>query len=307
MPLRIKRVDPGQGFRLDMTGLFLNRILVGYNTFGADTLVDTGTIQDKIIVSAGHDARRTSLFDIDDVRVASGAHEGIAMSPSRRVRINRRQGAGMYGAILPADLLTDRFRETTGREFSGPIQLDPRIDLRKGPGRVFREALFGLLQEIETQDPANMSATRNALLEDLFISVVLSLPGSHLPALTAQEAGGAAPGVVRRAEEYMDAHFQNAITLSDLVRVAGCSRSALTKAFRASRGYSAMQFLSDRRLDFARRRLQEDPSATATEVALASGFSNQGRFAKAYRARFGELPSETRARHYEAWRFRLRQ
>ena len=59
-----------------------------------------------------------------------------------------------------------------------------------------------------------------------------------------------------------------------------------------------MEFLTARRLELARRRLRNDPGSSVTEVALSCGFSNQGRFAKAYRAAFGENPSETRAKHH---------
>jgi transcriptional regulator GlxA family with amidase domain len=36
-----------------------------------------------------------------------------------------------------------------------------------------------------------------------------------------------------------------------------------------------------------------DPDASVTDVALACGFAHFGRFAGAYRERFGETPSET--------------
>jgi AraC-like DNA-binding protein len=102
--------------------------------------------------------------------------------------------------------------------------------------------------------------------------------------------------MVRRAEEYMTAHAGDPITMSDLVGECGCSRSALFHAFKSFRGHTPMQFLASRRWELAHERMMREPAATATEIALDCGFGNHSRFAKAYRSRFGEKPSETRAR-----------
>ena len=296
VPLRFMKVENPQEFRLDMTGLQLNRVFLVYNAFGTDMVVDPGIIEDKVIVSLGEDARRPSHFEIDDSFTSIGESSGIAMSPTRQVRNFRPGGSGVFGAIIPAPLLTDRLEEVTGKAVKAPIVLDSQINLRRGTGRIFRECFSGILQELGTQPPAEASALQRTLLEDFLISVVLNLPGSHHQALCGEPPKAAAPAVVRRAEDYMAAHFRESITLSDLTRVAGCSRSTLTQTFRKCRGYSAMQFLAERRLEHARQRLMEESGAAVTEIVLASGFSNQGRFAKAYRERFGELPSDTCAR-----------
>jgi transcriptional regulator GlxA family with amidase domain len=79
--------------------------------------------------------------------------------------------------------------------------------------------------------------------------------------------------------------------------VTGASARTIFKTFRQSRGYSPMAFLKQVRLDHARRMLLKSDSKTSvTAVALACGFHNLGHFARDYRARFGELPSETLGR-----------
>jgi adenylate cyclase len=56
------------------------------------------------------------------------------------------------------------------------------------------------------------------------------------------------------------------------------------------------------RLAHARRELyRARASATVTEIAVASGFSQLGRFATSYRELFGETPSETLRRSRRAW------
>jgi AraC family transcriptional regulator, ethanolamine operon transcriptional activator len=48
-----------------------------------------------------------------------------------------------------------------------------------------------------------------------------------------------------------------------------------------------------RRLHHAREALRATASATVTQIAVALGFSDLGRFARDYQDLFGELPSAT--------------
>jgi AraC-like DNA-binding protein len=107
-----------------------------------------------------------------------------------------------------------------------------------------------------------------------------------------QDVKDAAPWQVRHVEEYIEAHWNEAITIEGLVDEAGIS--ALYRAFGRSRGYSPMAFAKSIRLRHARQMLaapDADPSVTG--VAFACGFANLGHFAKAYQDAFGELPSAT--------------
>jgi transcriptional regulator GlxA family with amidase domain len=99
---------------------------------------------------------------------------------------------------------------------------------------------------------------------------------------------------VRRAEEYMRAHLKAAISIVDLLRICGCSRSVLFAAFRNARGYTPMEFLTEQRLQSAREKLlKPHPVASVSSIALDCGFINLGRFSQVYRKRFGERPSDT--------------
>lgn len=109
-----------------------------------------------------------------------------------------------------------------------------------------------------------------------------------------QDVKDAAPWQVRHVEEYIEAHWNQAITIEGLVDEAGVSARALYRAFGRSRGYSPMAFAKSIRLQHARQMLaapDADPSVTG--VAFACGFANLGHFARAYRDAFGELPSAT--------------
>ena len=106
-----------------------------------------------------------------------------------------------------------------------------------------------------------------------------------------------APRLVRRAEHFLEANATKPITISDVVAECGCSRRALFNAFRQHRGYAPLQFLAVARLKSARNALLcASPTDNVSSIAFACGFSHLGRFAEAYRKRFGEKPSETMRR-----------
>ena len=296
VPLRFEKVADPQEFRLDMNGCQLKRLSVVFNQFSVDTLVDAGCVEGAVIVGMGYDRRRPSFFEIDEVRVRASITTAMVMSPTRRVRIHRPRHSGMLGVTLSASALLDRLQEITGTRMSGPIVFDPSVDLTQGPGQLLCGNILALKSEIEHRKAGSKNDLRLSVLEDALISAILNLPGNHFRQLEDAPIPSVAPWVVRRAEDYMSARVADPITLAHLVAVCGCGRSSLTQAFRSARGYTAMEFLASRRLELAHERLIREPDVSATAVALDCGFTNHGRFAKAYRGRFGESPSAIRAR-----------
>jgi AraC-like DNA-binding protein len=105
-----------------------------------------------------------------------------------------------------------------------------------------------------------------------------------------------APRVVRRVVELIDATPEKAFTVASLALHAGVSERSLHAAFRRQLGMSPMSYVRGRRLQQAHDELLHlDPATgvTVTDVALRHGFTHTGRFAAAYRQRFGEPPSTT--------------
>nr|WP_321249011.1 helix-turn-helix domain-containing protein [uncultured Ruegeria sp.] len=89
-----------------------------------------------------------------------------------------------------------------------------------------------------------------------------------------------------------DVHLSNA---SDLAEEIAVSRRTLYRAFQLEMGLSPYKFMLNYRLQKVRYNLL---SASANEtsvkhVARSNGFSELGRFARYYRAMYGELPRET--------------
>lgn len=99
------------------------------------------------------------------------------------------------------------------------------------------------------------------------------------------------------AEDYIDAHLAESISLAVLARHAGISPRSLQRLFRRVLGTTPVGYIRMRRLNAVQQALMDDtvPGKNITSAALACGFGHLGRFAAEYRTYFGLLPSEARA------------
>jgi AraC-like DNA-binding protein len=98
-------------------------------------------------------------------------------------------------------------------------------------------------------------------------------------------------------EAWMEQNLDNTITLNDLASVAGVSVRSIQKAFRQYRQCTPMDALMQKRLEKARAiLLSPTESTTVLEVAMTLGYLHPSRFAKQYKEKFGEKPSETLAK-----------
>jgi AraC family ethanolamine operon transcriptional activator len=101
--------------------------------------------------------------------------------------------------------------------------------------------------------------------------------------------------MVRRAEDYMQAHLRNPLSLLELCRELALSERTLHYAFQEVRGLSPMAYFKAGRLNAVRQELKAAAPGTTTvrEIARRWGFWHSGEFAADYRRLFGELPSRT--------------
>jgi len=101
--------------------------------------------------------------------------------------------------------------------------------------------------------------------------------------------------IVRRTEQLLRDHADEAISISNLSSMAGVSERSLRNAFYRVCTTSPKRYLRMLRLHQVRRSLSAatQARATVTRVATQHGFYELGRFAGEYRALFGETPSET--------------
>jgi transcriptional regulator GlxA family with amidase domain len=110
-------------------------------------------------------------------------------------------------------------------------------------------------------------------LEQTVLVAFLAANRHNFSHLLEREPKDTLPSHVSRAEDFIEAHWDQAITIEKLVEATGVGARAIFRSFQQTRGYSPM-----------------------AAVAFICGFGNLGHFARDYRETFGERPSETLAR-----------
>ncbi len=104
----------------------------------------------------------------------------------------------------------------------------------------------------------------------------------------------ALPRDVARVVEWARAHAREPVRLEALAAIARVPPRTLESHFRRFLGVTPLEWVRRERMSQARGALlASNGTASISEVALRSGFTQLGRFAAQYRGRFGELPSET--------------
>jgi methylphosphotriester-DNA--protein-cysteine methyltransferase len=105
--------------------------------------------------------------------------------------------------------------------------------------------------------------------------------------------------IVSKLEQAMRERPGEMLSMSDICAAVGVPRRTLNLACFEFLGQGATQYARARRLEHVRSTLLAgDPGTTqVTRVAMNFGFWELGRFAHAYRVRFGERPSDTLRRN----------
>ncbi|PCN47258.1 hypothetical protein Csp2054_13340 [Curtobacterium sp. 'Ferrero'] len=140
------------------------------------------------------------------------------------------------------------------------------------------------------QGPATVTPERDAELTVMAAAGLLTaIP--HWPV----GARNASPARARlaRAEAFLLEHAVEDISVDDIADAAGMSVRGLQAAFRRTHEATPLAYLRSIRLQMAQNLLAGAEVESVAEAGRAVGFTHLGRFAAAYEAEFGELPSAT--------------
>jgi AraC family transcriptional regulator, regulatory protein of adaptative response / DNA-3-methyladenine glycosylase II len=99
--------------------------------------------------------------------------------------------------------------------------------------------------------------------------------------------------VVRRGLRLIDEGILDSVSVDDLANMLGLGSRHLRRLFLQHVGASPISFAQTRRLQFAKRLLDET-NLPITQIALAAGFGSLRRFNTAFRETYGRAPRELR-------------
>lgn len=177
------------------------------------------------------------------------------------------------------------------------LEFLPELDFGAAHGRSLCRQVRLAIADLDEAGPEGVSPLMLNMYEQLIITGLLLNQASNYTAALNRLENKSGPGDVKRAIDFMEAHLQLPITLTDIAKASGVPGRTLLEHFKDHRSVSPMRYLRSARLAKVREALvRPDCRASVTQVAMEWGFSHLGRFAIEYRNQFGESPSDTLTR-----------
>jgi AraC-like DNA-binding protein len=225
-----------------------------------------------------------------DVTVSKG--RGAVLSPGGAVLQFGPDFEHLSMAFRPAALM-GKLSAIVGDLHLGPLRFDPAVNANNPQSQTLKRLVGFVNAEFESSSSLMPPILLSELLQSMMTSFLMANANNYSGHLHGEPLA-AAPWQVRRAEQFIEANWNQPITIEALVAATDVSARSLYYSFKAGRGYSPMDFVKRVRLGRARQKLSRpDAETSVTAVAFECGFGNPGHFAKDYRDRFGERPSET--------------
>ena len=191
-------------------------------------------------------------------------------------------------------MLEGRLAELAGAPVRGVIPLGPRLDLRTGAGQrwwALARALATLTSD--PSGPISEPLVVRPLVESVLAALLYAADHPYRDAL-AVRCARAGPAAVSRAVDLLEAEPEQPWTVGELARRAGVSTRALQYGFAAHSGSRPWPTCGRSGCSgptpICVPRQSEESVAS---IASRWGFTNFGRFAAVYRARYGRAPLVT--------------
>ena len=255
-------------------------LVSGEECFGAPVIVSTNIRGHSIPELQG----KEDLVNVPDMSFVSDLSQG-----AHRTQLSA-NNVQMQLAIDP------KLLDEVGRSWFGNIHENKAWRTKTrfgGRGTSWHDCLTYIMRLIAgTSHPLSNRNIRH--IEETLCSNLLENWAAQSGINLSEENNIIVPRVIRMAEEYIIEHAADAPTLAEIAQNVDISVRNLTMNFKKFRGCTPGQFLREQRLQAVRKELLVgDQRQTVSQIAASMGYIHMGEFAKAYRKRFGERPSET--------------
>lgn len=162
-----------------------------------------------------------------------------------------------------------------------------RIGMTCNASRKMVDALKEFLSKYEAAAPGYQQLLDAAALK---ITHLLIRELFHLSRFNEHLSGRMS---ITRAIDFLNSHYGERISVSDLASVANLSPSRFTHAFKEDTGMSPVEYIMRTRLDSAKRMLRGNDK-TLSMIALDCSFNSSSYFYQCFSRVFGISPSEFR-------------
>jgi AraC-like DNA-binding protein len=243
---------------------------------------------------------RRSIGFLAEENASDMTHCGLQVTPADILvhghdAVHQRSGADFQYATmsLPTDQISVLCRAVIGHDFLAELRssiVRPTPDLMSRLKKLHK--VVGQLAH-DTPELLELPAVRRSLEEQLAHVMVRCLAeGAGVKTSIGDSHHDA---IVANFEDFLAAHPDQPLYLTEICAGIHVAERTLRAACEEHLGMGPIRFLSLRRMHLVRRALlaAEAKTTSVTRVVTDLGFWELGRFSVAYRALFGESPSET--------------
>lgn len=263
---------------------------VNFVSYGSKVEIDPGELSRFFLLQLPIRGTATVRCGTMATDAAAGRRASI-LSPTLGTRMTWDEGCEKLIVLVRREAVEAQFESLTHQR-PGAIEFATGVDLEGPTGQAVTQHVRMMLAAAEAGGEVP-DAYRVLLRDGLTTLMLSSLPSSVLGVFS-RPAPSADPIAVRRAQDFMAANAERAISMAEIAAASGVSLRSLQDAYRKARGMTLGEGLLALRLDrFRAALLSRERISSVADAAFAAGFGHLGRAAAAYRERFGEAPSET--------------
>ena len=145
-------------------------------------------------------------------------------------------------------------------------------------------SLFLQLEHAWREDAFGAGILRQALFMHLLVEVNRATESQRF----IQAAAG--DSKIVSLLQYLNLHLTESLSIDELAARFYISKYYMMRRFKEETGYTIHNYITEKRLLLAQQHLQR--GASLTEACYSSGYQDYSTFSRAYKKRFGQVPSE---------------
>ena len=236
--MTVEAIERGNPIDVIINNCPLSDIGLNYTGYGADVRVHfSGS---KFITLSFPVAGRGRL-PINGIDRILGPQRGLVTPAATSFAAELTNSYEHVVLRLDPKALAKKLSAIIGVAIDGELQFEPLLDFSNNSAALLRDHFFALVDMISTS-AADLPRLVKSEFEQTIMVMFLHASRHNYSHLLDADTPDAALAAVRRVESYIEANWQQPVTLESLAAVAGTSVLSLFRSFRKYRGYSPMQF-----------------------------------------------------------------
>jgi hypothetical protein len=216
----------------------LQHIGVSYGSYGINA---RWQFPESNFVAKLFPIRGKAKLVVDGASVTIDADHSVVISANTGFSMENNADYERLVLTIGSTALTTKLTAIIGKSIRSPLKMVPVQNFAQPSARILRQNFMFFVRQLNAATP--LPSLVLAEFEQMLMVMFLHANQHNYSHLLEQAPPDVAPWQVRRAEEYIEANWQQAITLENLAEVTGVSARSLFRSFKQSRGYSPLEFL----------------------------------------------------------------